>query len=376
MGRKSEGTARSEGWLKRGFAAGIAAVMSVGIAIPAIADELTDWGYDSQTRSLILVLPDSATPSVLVVTPTQLAIELPDTQLGVVAELAVNDGVVESIMLEQVTPDTVRMVVEFAPGTVLADSQSATLVATADALSPGSQQWRVRPALLASSRQMAEDAPVGSAESLNSSNQLAQTPDLPDLPVLEPAMPTDELVSVPPLETAPPLPPPDSLASMPAAAPPPPPPIEVARPSVEPVPVDTAPPVADSGDAVIAPAPAVDPPFIGEVGMTEPPANLSAEPPIVDSLFEEGATAVLGETVTAGEDAIEAEEMVEPEAPVEVAEVAETPPAPTLIEAETAAEPPVEVPSAAPVVDVPAETVSPANVSRWPEPIPFGQPLP
>jgi hypothetical protein len=40
----------------------------------------------------------------------------------------------------------------------------------------------------------------------------------------------------------------------------------------------------------------------------------------------------------------------------------------------TAAAAPVE--ADVPIVEIPAESVTPANTSRWPEPIPFGQPLP
>ncbi|MGB3295611.1 MAG: AMIN domain-containing protein [Phormidesmis sp.] len=377
MSRKSGDILRS-GWLRGGFATGVAAVMAMSTAISAIADELTDWDYDPQTRSLTLVLPEATMPSVSVVAPTQLSIELPDTQLGAVSELTVDDGLVESIVLEQVGPDTVRMVVEFSPGTVLADAQSATLVATADALSPGSQQWQVRPALLASSQSSeaaSGELQGGSAVALRPSDQLAQMPDA-ELPVLAPAMPTDEFVSVPPLDTAP-LPP-APIAPLPAA-PPPPPPVEAAQTPVEPVPVEAAPPIADSGESAIAPAPALptEPPFIGEVGMSEPPADFSTDlpvAPVVDSLSAEDLPEAQDETAV---DAIEADEIAQPEAPAEIAEATgPVPVAPAIAEDEAIAEPPVEFSDTVPTVDASADTVSPANISRWPEPIPFGQPLP
>ena len=357
MSRQSGHIPRSGDWLKGGLATGIAAVMSVSAALPAIADELTDWGYDPQTRSLTLILPDETAPSVSVVAPTQLLIDLPDTQLGAVAELTVDDGVVESIVLEQATPDTVQMVVEFVPGTVLADSQSATLVATADDTAPGSQQWQIRPALLASSLPDTEAAQTDSAEAMGSPAALAPAADLPDLPVLESAIPTDEIVSVPPLAAAPPPPQLDPIDSPSAAAPLP--PIEAARP--EPVPADAVPPAAQ--------APPTDPPFIGEVSIAEPPVA-----PVVDSPAAEEIPAQAVETTP--EEAVEADELVLPEASAEIAELAApVPPAPTLTEEETA-DPFDEASGAAPLVDIPPDPGGAVNTSRWPDPIPFGQPLP
>ena len=357
MSRQSGHIPRSGDWLRGGLATGIAAVMAVGAALPAIAEELTDWGYDPQTRSLTLILPDETAPSLSVVTPTQLLIDLPDTQLGAVAELTVDDGVVESIVLEQATPDTVQMVVEFVPGTVLADAQSATLVATADALAPGSQQWQIRPALLAGSLPATEAVQTGSAEAMGSPAALAPPDDLPDLPVLESAIPTDEIVSVPPLAAAPPPPqlnPIDAPDAPTVAAPPPLPPIEAARP--EPVPADAVPPAAQ--------VPPTDPPFIGEVSIAEPPVA-----PVADSPAAEETPAQAVETAP---EEIEADELVLPEAPAETAELAEPAPlTPTLSDVET-----VAASGAAPVVDIPSDPDNSANTSRWPDPIPFGQPLP
>lgn len=367
MGRKSEGRPQAD-WWRWGLLAG-ASTVAVGAAMPAFAAELAEWGYDPQTRSLTLVLPESAIPTVSVVSPTQLLVELPDTQIGAIATLTVGDGLVESIALEQTTADTVQMVVEFAPGTVLADSQSATPIAVSTP--PGSQQWQVQPDILASSLPPDDAAQFGVAETVNSpAAALAQTPDFSDLPVLESAMPAAEFVSVPPLEAAP-------LPS-----------IEAVRPSI--LPPSTSPTSeelpASEADSVAAEVPA-EPPFIGEVGLIAPSTDLSVDQPVTEELSDEEMTAAMDETVVESEEMIEAappasteepieaalpEEMAEPEASVEVAEAAAiAPPVPTPIETETIAAPPAAVP----IVEVPTEPIRPA-VSRWPEPIPFGQPLP
>ncbi|MEL7144295.1 MAG: hypothetical protein AAGL08_19025, partial [Cyanobacteria bacterium J06573_11] len=45
----------------------------------AMAEEITEWGYNEQTQVLTLTLPDDVLPRVSVVAPDQLLLELPDT---------------------------------------------------------------------------------------------------------------------------------------------------------------------------------------------------------------------------------------------------------------------------------------------------------
>ncbi|MEM9088408.1 MAG: hypothetical protein AAGC93_06645, partial [Cyanobacteria bacterium P01_F01_bin.53] len=203
-------------WSCLSLMACLGAVASVvAQAMPALAGELTEWGYDVQTRSLNVVLPDSVAPSVSVVAPNQLLLELPDTQIGEVGGQRVGDGLVENIVLEQATPDTVWMVVEFAPGTVLADAQTLTHM---DAAGDNMQQWQISPALLASRRtadvtasaELSESADLipdvasSDAGSLRTpSVNIAQSPEFPELPVLEPALSISEPVSVPPIDASP-----------------------------------------------------------------------------------------------------------------------------------------------------------------------------
>jgi hypothetical protein len=395
-----------------------AAAMVSAPAMPAQADELADWNYDLETRSLTLSLPQNVVPSISVVAPDRLLLELPNTQVGETTGQTVDDGLVESITLEQTTPDTVWMIVDFAPGTVLADSQSASPSAD-DASQPSLQQWQVRPALLASSRSTdsvasaepaadeLEPATENSAASLRPpAVDLAQAPDFSDLPVLEPAMPINEPVSVPPLDAplaeaepdettepvadsapaveAAPIEVPVINASEPEA---PEPDIEAAseEPDVSEQPVANSPADEEASSEVGAALPA-EPPFLGEIGTADTATDLPSEPPIAVGDLEESLPAIEADAAKEPEPIAEAEpeadtaEVSIPEADiaesdvVETApsqEIAEVPPAPALEEA-VVEEAIVEE---APLVDIPAE-ITPANVNRWPEPIPFGQPLP
>ncbi|MEO0648667.1 MAG: hypothetical protein AAFZ17_21355, partial [Cyanobacteria bacterium J06650_10] len=195
--------------MMRTMAVGLMALTTIGTT-QATAAELTELQYDEQTRSLTLILPESVTPQVSVLAPDQLLLELPDTQVGDLQAQSIQDGLVESIVLEQATPETTWIVMEFAAGTVLSDAQSAVPVGGADNVQSdnGEQAWQVRPALTAASRRVTNDSVTGSvaatpgasASSLRSSiNEIAQAPDFSELPVLEPAVPMNEPVSVPPL---------------------------------------------------------------------------------------------------------------------------------------------------------------------------------
>lgn len=364
--------------------AAVAAVVSIGTqSMPAQADELREWGYDSQTRSLNFVLPNSVTPSVSVLSPDRLLLELPDTQVGDVTSQRVGDGVVETITVEQSTAETVWMVIEFVPGTVLADAQNVTVLSAdpAGQIAPSgdsdqsSQQWQIRPALLASDPTANLPATVAdtdlnpattSTDSAAASLRLpavdvAQSPEFSELPVLEPSMPLNQSVSVPPLDASP-IAPPTEL-----------PPIEADRSvaeitiPAEPVPVEVAPVEVAPADATSADEMPMDLPVVGEAAVEN--AELpSVEPPLVEPPF----IGEIGSDPTA---------LSVPEIDVTEADVAATEENGSAETAETtvetaAAVSPDESDGDEPQDDISAEIVRPANVDRWPDPVPFGQPLP
>ncbi|MGD1866866.1 MAG: hypothetical protein ACFB0D_20130 [Phormidesmis sp.] len=341
---------------------GAVAMVVMGI-LPAQAEALKDWQYDEQTRSLTLILPDSVVPLISVVAPDQLVLELPNTQVGNVMGQSIRDGLVESIVLEQATPETVWVVMDFAAGTVLAASQSATPLAET---ASGDQEWQVRPALVAASRRATSLSSVASAnippESAASvlrtpTPDIAQSPDFSELPVLEPAMPIDEPVSVPPLNVSP-VPAVNTnsspvISSPVTSSPVVVPPLEESAASIPSV---TSEQLSEQSSEENLPAIEVEviplePPTVAEVEPSEPPflgefeSDAQAVP--VQQLPEEPAVTAqpsLDERIASGTESIES----------------------------VVVEPAVE-----PVADaIELEPIQPSNVSRWPEPIPFGQPLP
>jgi len=346
--------------LAKKVVAGAIALIALGIS-PAQAEELQDWQYDAQTRSLTFTLPDSVTPLISVLAPDQLVLELPDTQVGDVMGQSVRDGLVESIVLEQATPETVWMVMEFTAGTVLADSQDATLLTQT---ASGAQQWQVRPALISASRRAANrsvaSASVSGAPSASAlrtpAPEIAQSPDFSELPILEPAVPIDESVVVPSLNATP------SSVSVP--------PLEETAASASQRSIPPEPTIDNSSDD---PSPVFD----VEVVPAEPSAVAEIvpfEPPFLDGFgtndfevdgFERDSQSTpsqqLPDELPVASQAVPDEIVASSSEPTESLAVDSSP-------AASASVPVAEI--------IEIEPVQPANASRWPEPIPFGQPLP
>ena len=402
-----------------GLLAGAASLLALGVeASPAAADELNDWSYDAQTRSLTLTVPSNVTPSISVLAPDQLLIELPNTQVGDVAGLTVGDGIVDGIALEQPAPDMLWVVMEFAEGTILANGQSAVPVETADIA--GAQRWEVRPLVAASSRTAPvptassaadpiDSAASGNAESLRTPAVDIAQADFPDLPILEPGISLIEPVSVPPIDATAPVPPP-----APPAIPPAPPPAPVVSvpdlPEVEPevvpevesevsAPAETATPVeVVSDDTALSDEPTAsadipeEPPFLGEFEVPvidetspleeAPAATVPDEPEPVfaadEDNLEEVATEDLPveipvEAVAVDESAGEQIEADEASNETSIESVATAPRFEPEDNADFVVEPATEKPQE---IDFSAQGVTPQNTERWPEPVPFGAPLP
>lgn len=352
--------------------------MSFGV-LPALAEKLSDWRYDSQTRSLTLTLPSDITPTLSVVSDSQLLIEIPGTQVGNAIGQTVFDGVVESVVVEQADPDTVWMTVDFAPGTVLSNTQNATQIAVANP-NPDIKQWQVRPALLAS--QVVESS-VSAVESdaaspaaalrtdrstaaISSSDAIAAVSDFPDLPVLEPAISDSGPVIVPPIDVRSPTPRP--------VAPPPP---MASRPPAQVIPV-LFPPIVEADAARDSEA--------ESVAIAQPPAPPIVEVPVIEAPIVEIPVieAPIVEEVAVEEPL--AEDIVEPPFIGEIeVEVVNAPAVePTVVSVAPASEvaaSEIELPEAGTSdIEIPEIEISPVTnsraTSRWPEPIPFGQPLP
>lgn len=402
---KKLGHSRRAGFFLKTMVLGLTTLLAAIDAASAMAEDLRDLRYDEATRSLTLVLSQSVIPRVSVLAPDQLLLELPDTQVGDFQTQSVEDGLVENIVLEQATPETTWVVMEFAAGTVLSESQSAALVAEADSigLEDGNQAWQVRPAITVASRQSSAGTvaatPGASARNLRPPvAEIAQAQDFPELPVLEPAVPTREPVSVPPLDRSDSVPAvsiptiesaPSGLSDVNAIE------VEVILPTAETAavnePIPSEPPFLE---------PAVDsvfePPFISEDELAAedellpnsvvPPEPIFIDLEVADEPIDEEvvATDSVVPVVEATEDAAAesrvaiGRDMLEAEGEM-ASESMNTADETALIEP-VIVEPAIVEPMAVePMAVEPlpsSESVQSGSAGRWPEPIPFGQPLP
>ena len=386
-------------FIRWGLLTGAAAVLALGIdVLPAAAGALTDWGYDSQTRSLTLTIPSNISPSVSVLASDQLLIALPDTQIGDVSGLTVGDGVVNNIVLEQTTPDTLWVIMEFAAGTVLANTQS--VVPVGEGAGSAGQKWEIRPVVVTSSGTdpgvIAATPTVngGGAESLRTPAVDVAQADFPDLPILEPGIVLSEPVSVPPLGDFPPA----------AAAPSPLPPVaEASRPVIS---VPDVPEAAASDEVAASINIPAEPPFLGEETFEVPVIDQTAlTADRSDEVAENSTVDRSGEVAENSTETAEPVTEVTPEAPAPTTKMDETPVEATataereptteadVVPGDTVASAPVlqtrvdassAVESAPaitefepPQIDLSAQGVTPQNTTdRWPDPIPFGAPLP
>ena len=189
------------------------------------------------------------------------------------------------------------------------------------------RQWQVRPELMATRRvagaiaSLSTEASTGAdaaalRSELSTSTQAAQVADFPDLPILEPAIPIDAPIVVPPITARAPEP--------------------------------------------IQPAPLAE--------IETPEAEAVETPPIEEAVAEETSVEEAAVEEAVIEETAVALEVVA--APTSTSPVAlNTMPAPTESQNES---PAVVIPE----IDLSDNSSSRTTNSRWPEPIPFGQPLP
>jgi AMIN domain len=88
----------------------------------ANASTATSWQFDPETNELVISLPEGTTPKYSVVNRGQIAVDLPNIEVGVDATQLYPSGMVRSVGVIQLQPGTARIVVNLAPGmTVRAD---------------------------------------------------------------------------------------------------------------------------------------------------------------------------------------------------------------------------------------------------------------
>ncbi|MEG4004500.1 AMIN domain-containing protein [Microcoleus sp. Pol11C1] len=95
----------------------VAAVATVPAALePANASTVTSWKFDPATNQLEITLPEGKTPTYSLLNPSQIAVDLPNTEIGVDATQLYPQGRVRSVGVSQLQPGTARILVNLAPG--------------------------------------------------------------------------------------------------------------------------------------------------------------------------------------------------------------------------------------------------------------------
>ncbi|HZG41102.1 MAG TPA: N-acetylmuramoyl-L-alanine amidase [Nodosilinea sp.] len=102
-------------WLTLGFTSGVIAALVV--AAPARAATLQYWWFDAQTNQLVFTTDSDVQPRAqLLVNPTRIVVDLPNTQLGSTSTSQTVGGAVREVRAGQFDRQTARLVVELAPG--------------------------------------------------------------------------------------------------------------------------------------------------------------------------------------------------------------------------------------------------------------------
>lgn len=118
------------------------AALVVVVAPTAQAAVLSSWQFDPASHQFTITLPQGVTPHFLVAAePARIILEIPQTQLDGALESQVFTGAVRQIRLAQYDPQTIRVVLELAPGTVL-DPDHAQL---SSAPVNGQTRWTLTP---------------------------------------------------------------------------------------------------------------------------------------------------------------------------------------------------------------------------------------
>ncbi|MBE9113615.1 AMIN domain-containing protein, partial [Nodosilinea sp. LEGE 07298] len=105
-------------WLTSGFTSGaLAALGALVVAAPVRAATLQYWWFDAQTNQLVFTTDGEVQPQAqLLVNPTRIVIDLPNTQLGSTSTSQTVGGAIREVRAGQFDRQTARLVIEVAPG--------------------------------------------------------------------------------------------------------------------------------------------------------------------------------------------------------------------------------------------------------------------
>jgi AMIN domain len=112
---------------------------------PANASTVTSWQFYPATNQLEITLPDGATPTYSLINPSQIAVDLPNTEIGVDTTQLYPQGTVRSVAVTQLQSGTARILVNLAPGVAFNGEQIQFQRV-------GENRWVLRPSIEPSAR--------------------------------------------------------------------------------------------------------------------------------------------------------------------------------------------------------------------------------
>ena len=180
--------------------------MATLVATPVQAAMLSSWEFDPSTQELLVTVPEGTQPRYfLAAEPARIVLDLPDTEVGTVPLQQTYEGSIREIRIAQHAPGVTRIVLELAPGTILAPGHVE--LQQVENSGETDDRWVLRP-LLATNATVATTSPSTPAETSPSATATVPSP---DLPVSTPSE-TEELPPLEPGATEIPVAPPDSAA--------------------------------------------------------------------------------------------------------------------------------------------------------------------
>lgn len=161
------------------------------ITTPAQAATLSNWEFDPATQELLVTVPGGTQPRYfLAAEPARIILDLPNTAVGTVPLQQTYGGSIREIRVAQFDPEVTRIVLELAPGTVLAPGH-VELQPAGEPSGETGDRWVLRP-LLATNATVATASPSTTA---------VTTPPAPAAPSSDlPAPLPSETEELPPLE--------------------------------------------------------------------------------------------------------------------------------------------------------------------------------